>query len=237
MRLTPPVLFALAGLAGTARAAESPRFMAVELRFGFYQPAVDRQFVSATPYQDIFGDDPMFMFGVHLDYQLWQEVGTIGIGGSWHYGFVDGHSVDESHAATADETALNLMPLNLTASYRFDYLAQRFDVPLVPYVKVGLTGAYWWVTDGSNNLATTTEGTTARPGQGFTFGWHVGAGLQFLLDVLSTRMSNQIDEDVGINNSYLYGEWMMMNLNDFGADDSIDLTDLDWWSFGLMFEF
>ncbi|MGM0574488.1 MAG: MXAN_2562 family outer membrane beta-barrel protein [Myxococcota bacterium] len=217
--------------------AESPRHMMLELHVGPYQPQVDDQFDSASPYQDTFGDDQMILFGMHLDYQIWQEVGSVAVGGGIRYGWVDGQALDANGEPTDDDTSLNLMPLEASAVYRFDYAAIRWGVPLVPYAKAGLTYAIWWVKDGRDEVANARDPDGGgRVGRGGTFGFHAKAGLQILLDWASPDMATEFDQEVGVNNSYLFAEYSWNSINNFGSDTSIDLSDAT-ASFGLMFEF
>src|SRR5262249_3630455 len=50
-----------------------------------------------------------------------------------------------------DEVSFNLIPLALTAIYRFTYLDDEFGIPVVPYARGGLGYYIWWSTkpDGS----------------------------------------------------------------------------------------
>ena len=121
-------------------------------------------------------------------------------------------------------------------TYRFDWLAQKFKVPLVPYFKGGMTYSVWWVTNGSGEIANTydLEGE-GRAGYGGTFGLHVGGGLQFLLDWFGAGMAAEFDSEIGVNNSYIFFEYAYHSVNDFGSETSFDLGDAN-FSAGLMFE-
>ena len=142
-------------------------------------------------------------------------------------------------AESDDETSLYLMPLTLGLTYRFDMLATRWSIPIVPYAKAGLIGAIWWVTNGKDEIANTRNPVSPfeeRTGWSTTFGFYYGGGLQFLLDVFSDRMSATMDSEMGVNNSYLFVEYLRHSLNDFGSANSIELSS-DGFTFGLMFEF
>ncbi|MDP6942825.1 MAG: hypothetical protein QF464_01640, partial [Myxococcota bacterium] len=67
-------------------AAETPRSMMFEIHLGPYVPQVDRAFKHSTPYADLFGQDPMLMFGFHWDYQVYQGFGSVAIGGGARLG-------------------------------------------------------------------------------------------------------------------------------------------------------
>ena len=132
---------------------------------------------------------------------------------------------------------MHVMPLSLGLTYRFDYLAQKFKIPLVPYVKAGITCAIWWVTNDKGEVANTyaPDGEEAL-GWSNTFGFYAGGGLQFLLDVLSPRMAAAMDSEAGVNNSYIFVEYLRHELNDFYSAKSINLSGHG-ISFGLIFEF
>jgi len=226
---------AVASAWGPAR-GESPRRNMLEVQVGPYTPEVDRSFTAATPYADSFGSDSLWSFGLYMDFQFWQEVGTLAVGAGARYGWVDGHAVEPE---SSDETALNIVPLTLGVTYRFDYLQQRAGIPLVPYVHAGLEWAIWWVTNGKNEIANTRAATSPYEGRtalSNTFGFYAGGGLQLHLDFFSESMATEFDSESGVNNSYLFVDFTRHELNDFYSSASIDLSDSA-LSFGLMFEF
>lgn len=240
LALAASALLTLSVVAAPAALADSPRDMMLELHFGPYTPEVDSAFALGAdqvgPYEASFSNDGMFMLGLYVDYQLWQEIGSVAIGAGWQYGWVDGTAIEEG---ATDETGFNLMPFDLGATYRFDYLAQRWNIPLVPYVKLGLTWALWWVTNGRDEVANTRSPSPpyeGRTGMSNTFGFFAGGGLQLLLDFLDRGMAMSLDEETGINNSYLFIEFVRRELNDFYSSESINLSESH-LSFGLMFEF
>lgn len=219
------------------RGRDSPRHMMLELHVGPYKPNIDSQFSNATPYADTFGGGTMILFGVHWDYQFFQKFGSLAIGAGARFGMKKGHALDNSGARTSDDTKLRMLPLQADITYRFDYAAIRWGVPLVPYARGGLTYALWWVLNGRGEIASAYgAGGDGRTGRGGTFGWHAAVGLQFLLDWIDTSVAREFDEEVGVNNSYLFAEVSFNQLNDFGSSESFDLSDRT-VSFGLMFEF
>ena len=217
--------------------AESPKRMMLEIHAGPYAPQIDRAFADTSPYHDIFGREEMIMVGAHLDYQLFQEYGSVAIGGGARFGFVDGQALDSGGSPTGDTTTLYTIPLTLSVTYRFDMPVVYWDIPLVPYVKAGLTATLWWITNGKGEVANAydLEGV-GRVAQGSTFGFHAGGGLQIHLDWISESMAAEFDNEVGVNNSYIFFEYAYHGVNDFGSRTSFDLGD-DTFSAGLMFEF
>lgn len=221
-----------------AALAESPRSMMLELHGGGYSPDVDSALTgSATPWADTFGSSSMTLLRLHLDYQFWQEVGSLAIGAGLGYGWIDGKARNDDGEVTDDEVGFNVAPLTLSLVYRFDWAAVHHGFPLVPYVKVGLTGAFWWATDAKDSISNTRDADgQAREGSGLTFGWHVAGGLMFLLDVFSASMAAGFDNEAGVNNSYLFVEYHYAQVDDFGSSKSLVLSD-GALSFGLAFEF
>lgn len=214
------------------------RSMMLELHVGPYDPAIDEQFVTATPYDDVFGDEGVVLFGFHLDRQLFQSFGSLGLGGGLRYGWVDGKALADDGTKSKDETTLHLLPVQLSLVYRLDVAAVRWDVPFVPYAKGGLTYALWWVTNGRDEIANAyDQDGNGRVGAGGTLGWHFAAGLQLLLDWLDGSAAQELDNESGVNNSYLFAEWSLNSVNDFGSATSMELSDRGALSFGLMFEF
>ena len=235
-------VFALATLALMLMAsnalAESERSMMLEIHAGPYEPQIDRAFLYSSPYSDYFSDAPMVMVGFHWDYQVWQGFGSVAVGVGARFGWADGLAASQDgSSASSDPTSLNVVPLTASVTYRFDWLAQNLSIPLVPYVKGGMTYSLWWVTNGSGEIANTydLEGE-GRVGYGGTFGFHAGGGLQFLLDWFGAGMAAEFDTEVGVNNSYIFFEYAYHSVNDFGSETSFDLGDAN-FSAGLMFEF
>lgn len=224
----------LSGPAG----ADSPRGNMFELHVGPYAPAIDDQFDGATPYADTFGSGSMWLWGLHVDRQVWQGFGSLAVGGGLRYGFNDGKAKAADGSDAEDETTLHLMPLTLSAVYRFDVGAVRWGVPLVPYAKAGLSYGVWWITNGKDEIANAYDTKSqGHVGTGGTMGMHFALGVQLLLDWIDTAGAAELDTDAGVNNSYLFGEWMTSSMNDFGSAESLELSDSGAFSFGLMFEF
>ena len=221
----------------TTAHAETPRTSMFELHIGSYEPQIDDQFVGATPYADIFEQEAPLLFGFHADRQVWSGFGSAAVGMGIRYGSVTGTARLEDGAQSEDATELHLLPVTLSAVYRFDVAAQRWNVPLVPYVKAGLNYTVWWILNGRGEIANSwgTDGE-GHVGSGGTMGWFGAGGLQLLLDFFDSEMAAEFDTESGVNNSYLFVEYTMSEVNDFGSDESLELSS-EHLSFGLMFEF
>ena len=223
----------------TSARAESPKSMSLELQFGPYLPEIDNAFQNSTlqPYADIFGSEMMCAIGPYLEYQVYQGVGTFAVGAGFRYGSISGTARRDDGTTTSETTSLHMVPITLGLTYRFDYLATRYKFPIVPYVKAGLTAAIWWVTNAKGEVANTyaPDGNEAL-GWSHTFGFFAGGGLQLLLDGIAPRMAASMDSETGVNNSYLFVEYLRHELDDFSSDKSINLSSHG-FSFGMMFEF
>jgi hypothetical protein len=220
---------------------ESPRGWITELRFGSYYPWIDRPLTCAPtecPYRKTFGGSAMLLAEMEVERQLFQKFGTAAVGISIGYAEKFGKALDEHGAVTDEATALRVAPLKFLATYRFDYLAQKWNVPLVPYAKVGFALTYWWSAKGSG-----TEFADGVPGQGWSYGIAGIFGLAFMLDFLDPRLAKDFDTGMGVNHTYFFGEWNITEINDFGHKqaDGKTLSALDLSSryamFGLAFEF
>jgi hypothetical protein len=204
---------------------------AVELRFGPYTPKIDES--AATPvYSEFFGDNTRFMIGIEVDWQAWRipHFGTLGIGVGWGYTQMSSTNVahdDEVTGNISQTSTLNIMPFYGVGVLRIDTFARDLRVPLVPYGKLGIATAFWWVNDG---IGTATSDTGIK-GKDTSVGVQGAAGLMFLLDVLEPNSARAADVDIGVNNSYLFFE---LAVSDYGGDQMN--VGANTWVTGLAFE-
>jgi len=239
-----PMLLGLATVAGLAQPqsawAESPRTMSVDLRFTQYTPGIDREFAgAATPYADVFGEDA-WQFGFTADWRLFHGIGEVALGlgmGTWSK---EGVSRAVGGGETQDKSNLSIVPLTVDAVYRFDWMAERWNFPLVPYAKVGLAYSLWWVEDGVDETSVykgldANKKETTSTGSGGTGGFHGTLGLRIQLDPFEPQAARSFDIEMGVNHSYVYAEYQKLSLNDFGNPKSIDLS-ADLFVFGLAFD-
>ena len=187
----------------------SPQNAAVELRFGPYLPRVDDGTESPV-FEDFFGDDNRYMLGFEIDWQLWRApyVGTLGVGAGWGYTYMSAPNLVISEGPPAgtpisQESTLNIMPMYAVGVLRVDVLSRQFGVPVVPYGKLGLGYALWWIDDGVS---------TARNGEGevgkdTSVGTHTALGAMLLLDAFDPVAARAMDAEIGVNNSYMFFEW------------------------------
>ena len=217
--------------------SQSPISGEIELRFGEYRPGIDKEFTSNDPYTQMFGTGGSFYFELGYDYFLSRVGGSWAIGGSLGYFSESGKAIDADGTESIEDTSIGMVPMRVSFTYRMDLGQRELSIPFVPYIRAGLDYYLWWIESGAG-IATYRDPTTneIHQGRGATFGWHWSAGLQFLLDPLAPQMSRTFDATTGVNNSYIFFEYMISTVDDFGSAGSLRLGD-ETALFGLAFEF
>jgi hypothetical protein len=205
---------------------QSPRSGAIEFKLGTYKPRVDDEanLNGATPFSSTFGGNSMLLFQLEIERFLYQGIGSAGLGFSGGYAEKYGDTKTTTGETAAEKTAFKVIPLQVSALYKFDYAAFHWGVPLVPYAQLGLIYTPWWTTKGD-----------ATQLSGGTWGYGLTAGLSFMLDVLEPRLARDFDTDVGVNHSYIFAEYSYSKVNDFGGD-SLNLSS-GHWMFGLALDY
>lgn len=232
----------------------SPQRFALEIKFGPYLPEVDTRYdgPGLGPYAEIFGetngsgvanDDPRLglMAKVGFEWQFYN------LGGPFLVGTSVGFFQDRADAllaspdpnansvrSPADRVRFNVVPLSLDVGYRFEMLADRFRVPLVPYAKGGLAYGFWWSRGGASGV---TENDAGVKGRGGSIGWQASLGLMLRLDFLERGTARELDRATGINHTYIFGEYQFQGLDGFGgALQKVSVGD-DTFYLGLAIEF
>ncbi|MGV3623478.1 MAG: MXAN_2562 family outer membrane beta-barrel protein [Archangium sp.] len=216
---------------------ESPRSMFFEFKLSPYTPVIDSAFTSLPeeqrPYAKFFGNTPMLLGEIEIEYQLFQKFGSIAVGLSGGYAEKYGKSIDAaSGAAIAQSTGLHVVPLKVLAIYRFDWLKQKTKVPLVPYAKGAFVTMPWWITNGG-----TIEISNNVRGEGVRFGLAAVLGLAFELDFLDPRLARDFDSSMGVNHTYLFAEGTIQAMDLFpSAGPPLNLSSQH-FMFGIGLEF
>ena len=213
---------------------ESPIWGVIELRFGSYRPNIDSEFGGSGPYQSMFGGNGL-LFEPRVDVHLYRGVGTVSLAMSAGYFNKGADAFNLDGTRSADRTRLTILPTRLSAVYRFDYLQHRFNVPFVFSARLGLDYSFWWVRAAGNLADGFDRDGTLREGRGGTAGWHYGLAIYFLLDWMAPAMARNFDNVTGINNTYLFVEYLGAQVNDFGGARSWDIGDRV-LMFGIAFE-
>ena len=219
----------------SSRPWESPQNFALELRFGPYRPAIDDDFPQAKPYEAAFGSKSRLYVGLELDWQALRipYLGTLGPGIGIGYTRMTGHTrLSSTGESSAEKTSLGILPMYAVGVLRVDVLARETVIPLVGYGKAGLGHALWWT---GNDLGPSR--VDDKIGRGSTSGTHFALGAMLLLDVFEPSSAITLDNDMGINHSYLFFEWMVSNLDGFGAEPGTKMrVGTNTWVAGLAFE-
>ncbi len=228
----------------STRAKPAGRFgMGLELRGGPYLPRMATEGgPAAEAFERIFGTpsggayrlDPNPLFRLGADLQLLRGVGTLGIGGSFGFMQFVGRGLFADGSRSTDTSVLNILPLELTAFYRFDLLEDRAGIPIIPYVRGGLAYHVWWVTNGTGEIASVTDGGQELEARGGKLGFTASVGAALLLNFLEPGTARSLYESTGFRGTYLFGQLDVMEVDGFGGD-GFDLSDLT-WSVGLSFE-
>ena len=236
--------FALATLSSRARADESdfakplrsPQWFAIEFRFAPYWPMIDSQpGLKGTPYKDTFGTMPRLLASVEVDAQILKIPHFGSLGPAFSFGYTE-MSAPATLSAPAtgisgENTNLEVFPMYLAAVLRVDVFLRDFKIPLVPYAKLGIATTLW--------RAFTDTGTSnfdGKNGFGATWGEQFAIGGMLNLDWIDPRAAGELDTSTGINHTYLFGEWMFANLDNFGSSSGLRVG-TNTFAGGLAFEF
>jgi hypothetical protein len=248
---------------------QSPQHFAFELKFGPYSPNIDSTpGLTGHPFSDLFvaqdspnvGQRPpgRLLTSVEFDWQIWRGFGSIGLGASVGISYRSTHSFEfvmttdpmtgqtvstscqvPNCVRSGDTNSLAVMPFELMAVYRFDVLANRYNVPLVPYFKGGIGYFLWWMQAGSGNLSTAlvpNPDGSQNKAIGGTFGLVLEPGIALQLDILDRPAARELDSSLGINHTYVFFEMNYDWVTGFGSSSKLVLSDLT-WNAGLAFEF
>ena len=236
---------------------DSPQRFALEVKFGPYLPEIDRNYggPGLGPYAKVYGktDDndaaisppkKGFYGAIAFEYQIVNLAGPLGVGFQWSMFRDKAQALLADPPATgsvrsaADNTRFAVMPLALQAVYRFELLADRLRVPIVPYGKIGLNYSFWWSKNGSGDISTIKDenNKVIDKARGGAWGFQSNVGGMLRLDWLERGEARNLDRITGINHTYVFAEWQFSRVNNFGRKNSINLGDST-WLVGLAIEF
>jgi hypothetical protein len=212
---------------------ESEQDTAIELRFGRYIPNVDDD-LAAKPYEQVFGPKSRYYLGLEVDWQALRipKFGTLGPGFGIGYTRSTADAIRTGSGGRSDQpTSLSIVPMYVVGVLRADVLARELSIPLVPYAKLGIGYALWWVKTGDE-----TAESDGKIGRGRSYGLQSALGLMLELDWIDIDDARSADASIGMNHSYLFAEWYRAKLDGFGGDDQLD-AGADTWMVGVTCEF
>jgi hypothetical protein len=194
--------------------AETPIYASVEASAGIYQPEnkVVKDFMRT-------GGAPMAILKVG-----WEIHDLFSVRAS--AGFM--REENQGHFITGDPSQIEkyklmVLPADLTPIFRFHFAR---DQAMVPYLGAG--GDYYYYmqerSDGKDKLS------------GGKRGYHGLGGMKILLDYFDKEHAAKLDDDYGINNTYLDFEAKYSVVDNWGKKDGYIFSG---WTFsgGLLFEF
>ena len=219
------------------------------IRIGPYVPDVDGQVGgNPGPYAQMFGGYHMLPM-LDVDRILWTGFGQVGVGVSIGYWqktarpFLDMSDPNDPNRprAAGNKTAFRLLPLELSATYRFTMLDDNYGIPIVPYVRGGFAYYIWWITAPNGNYARVCSDGGMEPSCAQNKALGASLGLQGAIG-LSVR-AERIDasaamsmQNSGIQHAGIYGELSVAKVNGFGSDSKLSVGDTTWFA-GVDFEF
>ncbi|ACY17628.1 MXAN_2562 family outer membrane beta-barrel protein [Haliangium ochraceum] len=235
----------------------------VALKFGPYLPDIDSEFGDGEgPYQRMFGSKG-FLGGADIEYFFLHPMGQLGVFGGLGYTTESANAYATCGAGDSgctpgmpqldddgdpvrvdgDQTSFHMIPLALGAVYRFTYLDDAWNVPVVPYARAGLSYYLWWFTrpDGSFSEAPTDEcpsfdGCDGDPARGASLGYQASLGVAVRAERLDPQAARSMRNDLGIEHAGFFAEVLYAQVDGFGADSKLSLGDLTWFG-GINFEF
>ena len=182
---------------------ESPERLVWELlRAGTYEAAANQD-----ARYDVFSGDKGPMLATELDYLIYRIpfLGWLAAGASVGWAKFEAKAfVDppENLMRSNEDTSLILYPLAALAVLRVDTLARDFSVPILFAGKIGVDVIPWRAATGGS-----TEGN------GTSVGLHWGAQVALELDFIDRPSARSLDEEWGINHSFIFFEVYGSTLN------------------------
>jgi hypothetical protein len=212
------------------------------IKIGPYTPDVDTEFMTSPgPYERMYGGAAI-MGLIDVERFFLFPLGQVGIAGSLGYAQKTANAFATCPAndpdcmpdtrADGDKTSFRLVPMALSAVYRFTLLDDQWKVPLVPYARAGLSYYLWWITAPDGSLSEI-EGDRAL---GASLGWQGSVGLAVRAERLDPQSARSLRNDLGIEHAGFYGELMYADVGGFGAEGKLQVGALTWFA-GLNFEF
>lgn len=215
----------------------------VELRFGGYYPQVDDEFGGSGPFTQFFGKGPQFYFGLEADWMPIEipYVGRLGPAFGWGYATMSAKAklptTDIASGAATTETVgvstnLNIHAMHVSAVLRIDEIKKRIVIPIVPYAKIGFGMGTWssGTSTGGSKVGDceATTPTNCVTAEGLSIGPHIAVGGMLGLNWLDRRSGTMARESTGIDQAYLFGEWMLDKLDSGVGKDPMHVGTSSW---------
>ncbi|HEY1552671.1 MAG TPA: MXAN_2562 family outer membrane beta-barrel protein [Kofleriaceae bacterium] len=211
---------------------------------GPYTPAIDSQSTQRNtagqgPYQAMFGGYEIMPM-LTVDRYLWSGFGDLGVGLSISYmgksanAYVIPSDPSDPNRprSPGDTTAFRLIPVQLTALYRFSVLDDNYGIPIVPYVRGGFGYYVWWSTiDGRLSTDDMVSGKALGASAGL-----VGAvGIAIRAERIDSQAARSMRES-GIQHAGFFAEINAGWIDGFGHSTKLDVGATTWFA-GIELEF
>jgi hypothetical protein len=198
----------------------SPERFILELRGGPYQP---NQGGNAA-FDRFFGGDSGPLLGMQLSYIAFRvpQIAYFTLGGGFSWVNYSGAAIAVNGTGNVtEETSLTLLPLSAVASLRVDALPRKLGLPFIFAGKLGWQWTHWDTDTGTKTDAT-----------GWSVGFLYGVQLALDLDSFDGAAARSLDEEWGINHSFLFFE--VYRFSPIGTSLPVGGTA---WVLGLGFNF
>jgi len=219
----------------------------VGVRVGLYTPEIDKQFgMDPGPYDEMFGGSQVLPM-LDIDRVIWRGFGQLTIGGTIGYmqksanaWLADTTPGPNRPRSEGDENTFRLLPLALTASYRFTYLDDALGIPLVPYLRGGLSYYLWWFRTNGRTSSACWDGThdpdcDADKAIGATAGLQGAIGIAIRAERIDADAAASMRAS-GILHAGFYAEFSAAWVDGFGREEKLSVGDKTWFA-GVNFEF
>ncbi|HTR52182.1 MAG TPA: MXAN_2562 family outer membrane beta-barrel protein [Kofleriaceae bacterium] len=215
------------------------------VKIGPYIPQIDAGLgLNPGPYQQMFGSKsswvPMLDFERVVLKGEWGQLlagGTIGYLSKSAHPFVEGSDPNDPDRPRSpnDTSTFHLIPFAITASYRFTTLDDDYGIPIVPYVRAGLSYYAWWqTTDGDLGVVTEMDGTRNKA-EGASLGVQGTLGVAIRAERIDDSAAKAM-QDSGLYHAGFFGELQAASVNGFGNSKKLSVGDTTGFA-GVDFEF
>jgi hypothetical protein len=179
---------------------DSPMWWAVELKLGPYRP-------DNTQQKQIFGNDRGWLLSLEADVTFLHipYVGQLQAGLGWGWAKYDGKARLADNSKSGETTTLTIYPISALAVLRVDALARNTVIPLTFAAKLGYDFVRWTTDTGKSNDA-----------NGLNTGFRWGGQAALELDFFDHQAARRLDEEWGINHTFLLFEYFDSNTKGTG---------------------
>lgn len=197
----------------------SSEHFVIEFRGGPYTPDMG----GTNSFKSFYNDDLGPHLGLELSYIAFRQpdILYLTIGGGLGLTRFDASAVDTTGTTVSEETTFSIIPLTAIGSVRFDALPRKLGIPFIFAGKIGWEWAYWSTSTGKRDDAS-----------GWSLGLVYGGQIALDLDTLEPSAARTMDEEWGINHSYVLFELYRFD----PTSRSLPIGDTS-WVLGLGFTF